>query len=122
MSPGTCSPSTGDGQPADPHAVVAHPLDVRVRLQHAEHDPEVRRDRRLPRDQRLDVALDLAVQAVDAVVDGGQVVEHARLPVLQRHQRAVDGLDGGGAGLLQRALEGGELGVEFRPHPNRPVT
>ncbi len=40
-----CSPSIRRGQPADPHAVVAHPLDVGVGLQHAEHDPQVGRDR-----------------------------------------------------------------------------
>jgi hypothetical protein len=92
-----------------------------IGLQHAEHDPEVGGDGRLPGDQGLDVALDLAVEDVDPVVDAGQVVEHARLPVLQRDERAVDALDGGGAGLLERALEGRELGVELGPHPNRPV-
>ncbi len=44
-------------------------------------------------------------RGVDAVVDPAQVVEHARLPVLQRHECAVDRLHRGRAGLLQLRLE-----------------
>ena len=46
------------GQLGDRDAVVAHSLEMQVRVQHREDESQVDRDGRLPRKQRLDPLLD----------------------------------------------------------------
>ena len=56
-------------QLGDRHAVVGHPLEVEIRVQDREHEPQVDGDRRLPREQLLDSLLDLEIALVDLVVE-----------------------------------------------------
>ena len=89
----------------DGDAVVGHPLEVEVHAQDREHEPEVDRDRRLAREQRLDAGLDREVAAVDLVVEAdhlvGELVVAARERVQRRAERAQDEI----ALLLDRRLE-----------------
>ena len=98
----------------DGDAVVGHPLEVEVDAQHREHEPQVARDRRLPREQRLHALLDREVAAVDLVVEAdhlvGELVVAARERVQRRAQRAEDEV----ALLLERRLELLELVLERR--------
>ena len=108
-------------QLGDGDAVVGHPLEMEVDAQHREHEPQVDRDRRLPREQRLHAGLDREVAAVDLVVEAdhlvGELLVAARERVERRAERAQDEV----ALLLQRRLELRELlGERELPHPNRP--
>jgi hypothetical protein len=113
----------------DRDAEVAHPLEVEVVLQEREHEAEVARHRRLPRQQQLDALLDRDVLRVDVVVEGDHLVrqlEVARADGLDRAaQRAQDEVSLRVQGELQRV----ELLLEAEPrhvpgvaHPNLPVT
>ena len=74
----------------DVHALVAHALGVLDHVQEGGHGPQVRRDRRLQREQREDALMDLEVAAVEAVV----VEDHDRreldVLVVQRLHRPVE--------------------------------
>ena len=78
----------------DGHAVVGHPLEVEVHAQDREHEPQVGRDRRLAREQRLHARLDREVAPVDLVVEAdhlvGELVVAAGERVQRRAERAQD--------------------------------
>jgi polyphosphate kinase-like protein len=104
------------GQLRDRDAVVAHPLEMQVRMQHRQHEPQVDGDRRLPREQRLDPFLDLEVAFVDLVVEGDHLVSELRVgrldSVHRRPQRAQDKV----ALFLEGRLDLLELLLEGDPH------
>ena len=54
----------------------------RFDVQHREHEPEIARDRRLPREQRLDPLLDRDVALVDVVVERDHLVGQLCVPLL----------------------------------------
>jgi hypothetical protein len=58
----------------DRHAEVGHPLEVQVRVQDREHEPQVDGDRRLAREQRLDALLEREVARIDVVVERDHLV------------------------------------------------
>ena len=91
-------------------------------MQDPEHEPEVGRDRRLPGEQRLDALLDREVAAVDLVVEGDHLVGELDVLRVERVQRAAKRAQDERALLLERLLEAGQLVLEDRPQPNRPVT
>src|SRR5579884_4013152 len=102
--------------------VVRHPLEVEVDAQHREHEAQVARDRRLPREQRLHALLDPEVAAVDLVVEAdhlvGELVVAPRERVQRRAQRAQDER----SLLVDGRLELRQLVLKRLPQPNRPVT
>ena len=53
-------------------------------MQDREHEPEIARDRRLPREQRLDALLDAQVALVDVVVEGDHLVGELVVALLER--------------------------------------
>ena len=98
------------------HAQVAHPLDVRVDVQHAGHQAEVLGHRRLEGQGAQDLLLDLDVGAVDLVVADDDLVGQGGVEGGQRLQRPVElGLDEL-AHLEQLRLEPLEALFERRAH------
>ena len=99
----------------DRDAVVGHPLEVEVDVQHREHQPEVGRDRRLAREQRLDPLLDREVGGVDLVVERDHLVGELEVLLDERPRRGLDGANDELALALERLLELGQLLVEGDP-------
>jgi uncharacterized membrane protein YbhN (UPF0104 family) len=71
----------------DRHAVVGHPLEVEVHVQHREHVTEVDRHGRLPREQRVDPLLDAEEAAIDLVVEGDHLVGELDVLLLEGGDR-----------------------------------
>ena len=91
-------------------------------MQHREHEAQVARDGRLPREQRLDSLLDLEVEPVDVVVERDHLVGELEVALGERVERAAEHAEHERALLLEARLELLELVLEGRPHPNLPVT
>ena len=91
-------------------------------MQDGEHEPQVDGDRRLPREQRLDAALDVRVALVDLVVEPDHLVGELDVVLGERVQRCPERPQDELALLLDRGGELVELLVEGDSHPNRPVT
>ena len=91
-------------------------------MQERQHEPQVGRDGRLPREHELDLLLERVVAVVDLVVEGDDLV--AQLDVLrtERVHDAADRAQDDLSGLLESCLEGVELALELDSHPNLPVT
>jgi hypothetical protein len=106
----------------DRHAVVGHPLEVQIHVQNREDQTQVARDRRLPREQRLDALLDRDVPLVDVVVERDHLVGQFVVPLLERVERTTKRPEDEVALLVQRRLEQVEVVLECGSHPNRPVT
>src|SRR5688572_7171261 len=106
----------------DRHAVVRHPLEVEVVVQHRQDEAEVDRDRGLAREERLDAFLDAEVGSVDLVVEGDDLVGQLDIGLRERVQAAAERAKDERALLLQRRLELVEVLLERDPHPKRPVT
>ena len=104
-------------QLCDRDAVVGHPLEVEVDVQHRQHEPKVGRDRRLPGEQRLDPLLDREVGVVDLVVEGDHLVGQLEVLLDERLRRRLHRSHDELALLLERRLEVGELLVEGDPEP-----
>ena len=109
----------------DRDALVADPLEVDRVVQDREHEAEIRRHRRLLREQLPDRLLDPVIAGVDLVVERDDLV--AELGVLRGEN--VDGAaqrpQDERALLLQGRLERVEAGLELdarHRQPNRPVT
>ncbi len=111
-------------QLGDRDAVVAHPLEVEVRVQEREHEPQVAGDRGLLREQRLNASLDVEVERVDLVVEGDHLVGELVVLLPQRVQCAAQRAEHELALLLQRTLGAVELLLEGDAghQPKRPVT
>ncbi len=77
-----------------------------------EHEPQVGRDGRLPRQQRLDALLEAEVARVDLVVEGDHLVGELEVLLDERARRRLDRADDEPALVLERLLELGELLVE----------
>jgi hypothetical protein len=95
---------------------------VEVHVQDREHEPEVGRDGRLPREQGLDAFLDRDVALVDVVVERDDLVGELVVALLQRAERPAKRPQDEVALLVQRRLEQVEIFLEGRSHPKRPVT
>ena len=106
----------------DRHAVVADPLEVQVDVEHREDEPQVGRDRRLPREQLLDALLDREVARVDLVVERDHLVGELLVLLHERVERAAQRAQHERALLVHRRLELVEIFLEADPHPNLPVT
>jgi hypothetical protein len=89
---------------------------VEVDVQQREHEPQVGRDRRLPRQQRLDLVLDVQVEPVDVVVERDHVVGELDVTLGQRVQRPAECAQDERALLLQSGLELVELFLEGDSH------
>ena len=85
-------------------------------MQHREHEPQVGRDRRLPREQRLDPLLDLHVLAIDVVVEGDHLVRELDVALTERVQRPAQHAQDELALFLQARLELVELFLEADSH------
>jgi uncharacterized membrane protein YbhN (UPF0104 family) len=77
-------------QLGDRDAIVGHPLEVQVDVQHREHVPEVDGDRCLPGEQRVDALLDPEEAAVDLVVEGDHLIRELDILPLERGNRAAE--------------------------------
>ena len=114
------------GQLGDRRALVADPLEVEVRVEDREHEPEVARDRRLPREQQLDLVLDVEAAA-------GRSRRRRRSPrrpsstscettasVAPRMERCTscDSTSSDSSSCVELLVEGDARSA----HPNRPVT
>ena len=89
---------------------------MQVVLQHREHEPQVARDRRLARQQKLDSLLDLEVLRVDVVVEGDHLV--GKLEVLRddHFNRAAERAEDELAFHPKRGLQLVELFLKGDPH------
>ena len=85
-------------------------------MQHRQHEPQVGRYRRLPREQRLDPQLDLEVEPVDVVVEGDHLVGELDVALLERVQGAAEDSEHKGPFFLKAGLELVELLLEADPH------
>src|SRR5262249_47363911 len=104
------------------HAVVRHPLQVEVDMEHREDEPQVDRHRRLPREQALDAAFDRDVRVVHFVVERDYLVRQLDVVAAERIARAPQRPAHAVALALERRLELVELLLEGKPQPNLPVT
>ena len=96
---------------------------MQVDAEDGERQPQVARDGRLSREQRLDAFLDARVAAIDLVVERDHVVGQLVVPARERVQRRAEGAQDEVTFLLQARLELGQLLLERDAHqPNRPVT
>ena len=112
------------GQLGDRDAVVAHPLEMKVRVQHCQHEPEVDRDGRLPREQRLDPLLDREIAAVDLVVERDHLVGELPVGLLERVHRGAQRAQDEVAFFLEGRLDLLQLLLErdshLLRHPGQP--
>jgi hypothetical protein len=97
---------------------------VQIHVQHGEHETQVGRDRRLPREQLLDALLDREVALVHLVVERDHLVGELGVLLDERVDRAAQRTQHERRLLVQRSLELIEPLLERDPHrhPNRPVT
>ena len=106
----------------DVHAEVGHSLEVDVHVEDCEDEPEVARDRRLAREQGLDLSLDPMRSLVDLVVEGDHLVRELRVVRSQRVERSTQRPQDEVALLLDGRFQLVELFLQLDSHPNRPVT
>ena len=81
-------------------------------MDHREQQPQVAGDRRLEREQGLDLVLDGEEVVVDLVVERDHLVGELAIPLLERPHRAVDGADDSLPHLLELSLGLLECGVD----------
>src|SRR5919201_66160 len=95
----------------DRDAVVGHSLEVQVDVQDREDEPQIGRDRGLPREQRLDLLLDLEVEAVHVVVERDHLVGQLEVALREGVERTAERPQDERTLLLQARLELVELGL-----------
>ena len=99
-------------QLGDRRALIAHPLEMEIRVEDREHEPKIACNGGLSRQQQLDLVLDVEAAPVDVVVERDHLAGQldvlrddslGRTPDRALHELRLD---------LERLLEMGELVVE----------
>jgi hypothetical protein len=95
---------------------VAHALQVRAHPQAGDDEPQVRRDRRLPREQGQGPLLEVDLQPVDRLVGRDDALGQREVGVQQGRRRSPDRRPHPPRHLDQQVGDGLELLVELLPH------
>ena len=90
-------------------------------MQHREHEPQVDRDRRLPREQRLDALLEREVAGIDVVVEGDHLVRELGIVLAKRVDRPAHGAQDEVTFFEQRRLQSVHLFLQRHTHVPEPT-
>ena len=92
-------------------------------MEQRQHHAQVAGDGRLPRQQRLDPAGQIAVDAIDLVVEGDHLVGELRVALLERLDRAASERRTSSPSSISAAWSMSSSSCSPDAHqPNRPVT
>src|SRR5439155_6077534 len=92
-------------QLCDRYAAVGAPLEQEVDVEHCEQEPQVAGDRRLQREERLDLVLDGEEITVDLVVERDHLACELLVALFERSECAMDGAEDVLPHLLELRLD-----------------